>query len=250
MPLGDAAIVSLAKARKAATELYAKVKLGGDPAGERIESQERAGDTMFAALAAFMPYQETRLRPLSLKQVKRHLLKHCRPLHSLPLAKIDRRTVSKRMASIATKNGPVESNRVRSSLAACFEWRIREGWTENNPADGGNRAPERSRERVLSDAELRAIWQATDDNSDYSAILRLLLLTACRVSEIGSLRWSEVRDGAIELPAGRVKNKHAHRIPLAPMAAAILYIRVSNFALRSTRALSLSCLDFARSSAT
>jgi hypothetical protein len=47
---------------------------------------------------------------------------------------------------------------------------------ESNPAAGGSRAPEQSRDRVLGDDELRAIWAATADDRDNSAIVRLLML--------------------------------------------------------------------------
>ena len=223
--IGNAGVISLAKARKTAADLHAQVRLGADPAGKKAEDRVRAGDTMAAALAAYLPYQQARLKPLSLLQIKRHLLKHCKPLHLLQLTRIDRRTVSARMTAIAAKSGPVESNRVRSSLAAFFAWCVREGWVDANPAAGGSRSPERSRDRVLSDDELKAIWTATADSRDYSAIARLLMLTAQRRDEIGGLKWSEVDSDRIVLPAGRTKNAREHVVPLAPAARAILDAR-------------------------
>ena len=57
---------------------------------------------------------------------------------------------------------------------------------------GTNRAvPERSRERVLSDAELAAIWQACGAD-DYGRIVQLLILTGQRREEVGGMRWEEV----------------------------------------------------------
>jgi integrase len=44
---------------------------------------------------------------------------------------------------------------------------------------------------VLSDEELKVIWQASPD-SDFGCILRLLILTAQRREEIGGLRRSEI----------------------------------------------------------
>jgi integrase len=220
--IGDDGIISLAKARKTAADLHARVRLGGNPASEKAEGRARAAATMAAALAGYMPYQKARLKPLSLVQVERHLLKHCRPLHALELARIDRRAVTMRMTAIAAKSGPVEANRVRSSLAAFFGWCIREGFAETNPAAGGNKNPEKSRERVLEDVELKAIWSATADGRDYSAIIRLLMATGCRVSEIGSLRFSEISADAIELPAERTKNKRTHVLPLSRVMRTII----------------------------
>jgi integrase len=53
---------------------------------------------------------------------------------------------------------------------------------------------EQSRERILSDAELVAIWRAVDAATDFGAIIRLLMLTGARRSEIADLRWSELAD--------------------------------------------------------
>jgi integrase len=221
--IGDAGVISLAKARKTAADLHARVRLGGDPAGERFEERARAADTMATALTAYLEHQRAKLRPRSFAQVSRHLLRHSKPLHSLQLAKIDRRAIAMRLATIAAQAGPVEANRTSASLAAFFAWAIREGIVDgSNPAAGTTRRPERPRDRVLDNAELTAIWAATADDSSYSAIVRLLLLTGQRITEIGALRWSEIVDGRILLPASRTKNDRAHTVPLSAAARAII----------------------------
>ena len=57
---------------------------------------------------------------------------------------------------------------------------------------------------------------------DFNTIVRLLLLTGCRASEIGSLRWSEVFSDRIVIAAERVKNGRAHTVPLTAQMRAIL----------------------------
>lgn len=220
--LGSATALSLAQVRKTASELHAKVRLGRDPAGEKAEGRVRAGETMAAALQSYLTLQRTRLKPLSVVQVERHLGKHAKPLHGLQLGKIGRREVAARLAAITARSGPVESNRVRASLSAFFAWAIREGLIDANPVVGTGRHEEKSRERVLNDDELKAIWTATADDGDYCAIVRLLMLTAARANEIGALRWSEVFADRIALPPGRTKNSRPHLLPLAPVARAIL----------------------------
>jgi len=105
-----------------------------------------------------------------------------------------------------------------------FAWAIGEGLVEANPVIGTNKASEsKSRERVLSDAELAAIWKAAPDN-DYGRIVKLLMLTAQRREEIGGLAWSEIdRTGKlIALPSGRTKNNRPHDVPLSDPAMAVL----------------------------
>ena len=225
LTLGSATAVPLAQARKIAAELHAKVRLGRDPAGEKAEGRMRAAETMAAVLQIYLARKRASLKPGSYAGVERHLLKHCKPLHGLPLAKVDRRTITNRIAVVATKSGPVEANRVSSSLAAFFAWGLREGLVDINPAAGGNRAPEQSRERVLDDNELKAIWNATEDDDDYAAIVRLLMLTGARAGEIGGLRWSEIDGDRILLPAARTKNAREHVIPLAAATRALLDAR-------------------------
>ena len=50
--------------------------------------------------------------------------------------------------------------------------------------------------RVLSDAELVAIWKACPD-SDYGRIVKLLILTGQRREEIGGLKHSEIVDDSM-----------------------------------------------------
>jgi integrase len=93
---------------------------------------------------------------------------------------------------------------------------------------GTNKTGEdKPRERQLSDAELSAIWNAAPA-SDYGRIVRLLMLTAQRRDEIGSLSWSEIEPpddpakALIALPAARTKNGRPHDVPLSRPALAIL----------------------------
>ena len=93
---------------------------------------------------------------------------------------------------IVNENGPHAAVRARQSLSAMFAWAIGEGIAEANPVIGTNKpAQEVSRDRVLSEAELRLVWQQAGDG-DFGDILRLLILTGQRREEVGGMRWSEV----------------------------------------------------------
>jgi integrase len=74
---------------------------------------------------------------------------------------------------------------------------------------------------VLSDDELKIIWDALGPD-DYSAIIKLLILTGCRREEVGSLSWPEVAGDRIVLPPQRTKNSREHIVPITPAARAIL----------------------------
>ena len=73
------------------------------------------------------------------------------------------------------------------------------------------------RERVLSDAELAAIWKACGDD-DYGKIVRLLILTGCRRHEIGGMCWSEIDREArhVDVACGaEQKQNRAHAAAVA-----------------------------------
>jgi integrase len=74
------------------------------------------------------------------------------------------------------------------------------------------------RSRVLNDGELRALWAATEDGSDFGLIVRLCLWTGCRRSEAGGMAWSELDGGLWAIPSQRTKNGRPLVLPLPHQA--------------------------------
>jgi integrase len=222
MTLGKWPKLSAKGARDLVDVLAAKVALGQDPAQEKFESRTRKES--FAEIAGdYLAALATRLRPRSLEEVRRHLNNHATPLHGLPVAKMQRRDVAELLTAIAAGSGPVAANRVRSSISAMFHWAMKAGIAEANPAAFTNKEGERSRSRVLNAGELREIWTALPEG-DYGSIVRLLILTGQRRTEIGDLRWSEIdlKRGVICLPPERVKNFRQHSIPMSEAVRSIV----------------------------
>ena len=224
LSLGSAAAITAQKARERASELHARVRLGEDPAGQKIENRTKAAETFGSVVQPFLTHKKGALKPRTFAEVERHLLTNAKRLHGLQIDGIDRRTVAALLSELSTSRGSTVVNHVRASLSAFFGWAMREGLAEANPVIGTNRAVAvSSRDRVLTDDELRSIWAALGDD-DYGNIVRLLVLTGQRRDEIGSLRWCEVDSdkGLIALPGERTKNGKPHDIPLASAALAIL----------------------------
>jgi integrase len=100
---------------------------------------------------------------------------------------------------------------------------MREGLVEANPVIGTNDPAEalQSRDRVLNNAELAAVWRACADN-DFGKIVKLLILTGARRSEISFLRWSEISGNTITIPRSRAKNGVELKLTLPPLAMQIL----------------------------
>src|SRR5262249_15132489 len=168
--------------------------------------------------------KRTSLKPRSFIEVQRNLRKYAAPLHKLRLGDIDRRTVAVLLGQVETSSGAVSRNRLRSVLSAFWTWAIAEGLTETNPVQGTAKADEgASRDRVLTPEELRKLWRGLGEDK-FSGVVRLLLLTAQRRTEIGKLAWSEidVARKLIILPADRVKNSRKHEVPLSSQALAVI----------------------------
>jgi integrase len=223
MVLGSAKSVPLKLARENASKLEARVKLGGDPAMDKEAAHREADNTFGALVDEYLKARKSEWRPRSEAEIRRHLTKHAKSLHKMPIGAVGQRNIANLLNEIAKEAGNVTANRVRASLCAFFGWAIREGikLPEGNVASYTNKRDEKSRERVLTDAELKRIWKSCLDD-DYGAVLKLLTLTGQRANEIAELRWAEVLDEQILLPAERTKNGRPHIIPLSEPAKTIL----------------------------
>jgi integrase len=220
--LGDVSAVSLEDAREAARQTAASVAHGSNPSADR--KKKRTAGTVLEVIEAYLPHAKGRQKPRSYKETERHLRGHAAALHHERAEAVGRRDVTALLERIARRSGPIAANRVRAALSALWTWGLRTGLieAESNPVAFTVRNPEKARERVLDDCELKAIWDATGDDTDYSRIARLCLLTGCRREEIAGLRWSEVQVDKIVIDPNRMKGSVAHEIALLPMISARL----------------------------
>lgn len=212
-------------ARREAKRLLGLVANGKDPADEKAKARLQATDTLSVIADQYLRNAKERLMHRTYSEVERYLLVSWTPLHPVSVFHITRRHSSARIADIASVHGAVSAACARTALSSMFNWAIREGLDiAANPVLGTNQpAQPASRERVLTESELSAIWQACGDD-DCGRIVRLLLLTAQRRDEVGSLQWTEL-DTRLELwtlPATRTKNHREHLLPLVPAALALL----------------------------
>jgi integrase len=234
MKLGAYPALPLREARSLAQKLHAKVVDGQHPAADRKINRAESADTFGKLVDAYLKFQKTELRPSSYAEATRYLESYAKPLHALPLAAVDNRRITKLLAEIAEEiaarngkgKGTVTSNRLRTSIMGCFSWAMKTGLHDHNPVIGTAARKEQTRDRVLTDAEIKALWNHLADD-DYGAIVKLLLLTGQRASEISDLEWSEIDldRGLISLPGARTKNGRPHEIPMSAPVRGILESR-------------------------
>jgi integrase len=119
-----------------------------------------------------------------------------------------------------------QARAVFAALSKFFSWLTQQRKITTNPMTGLHKPPSAPpRDRILTDVEVVKFWKATTTVGEpWSAVLRLLLLTGCRVREIAELSRSEfsAHESAIYLPGERTKNRRPHIVALAPTAREII----------------------------
>ena len=177
-------------------------------------------------VSSYLEFQRGQLRDRSYVEVERYLDRYAKPLHGLPAMAVDRKRIADLLDTIAKEHGSISANRARTNLSALFAWAMRKGLHDQNPVIATEKRKEKSRHRVLTDPELATVWNTLGEG-DYADIVRLLILTGQRASEIGDLHWSEIdfdRD-LISLPAERTKNARPHDVPMSGSVRDILKAR-------------------------
>lgn len=142
-------------------------------------------------------------------------------LGKLPIEAVVRRDVSTMLAPIREKH-PARAGSVLSHTSALFAWLLDADRIAANPCAGIRQPEAVSRDRVYTDPEIRAIWNAAlAIGRPYSQFLRLLLVTAQRRKQVACMKWSEI-DDARQLWTSPTKEKRLHPLPLSDLALEIV----------------------------
>ncbi|TXN00563.1 DUF4102 domain-containing protein [Methylobacterium sp. WL64] len=229
--IGPYPLFDLGSARAAAREALQMAARGRDPVLEKKASVE-------AALAA----ERDTVRAIAAEYVERHLKPNSKPRYAAEAEALLRNHViarwgDRRIGEITRKDAialtdaltdggmGVGANRVFSAARALFNWALEREVIETTPfLRLKPPLAEASRDRVLSDAEVRFVWLAADRvGYPFGTLVQLLLLTAQRRDEVARITWAEIdANGVWTLSAARTKNSREHLVPLPSPARAIL----------------------------
>src|SRR6516164_1320658 len=224
--LGDFTALTFEQARLAAKQTLGRVALGEDPQGDKQAERLGSARTLRSVVDDYLAMKAGQLRPNTLRELRRYLTgPYFKSLHAVDVNAIVRADVAVCLNRIAQGSGAIVARAARAQLATFFSWCLRQGVCQQNPVIGTeNGGPAKSRERVLSDSEVSAIWHACGELNDFGKIVRLLICIPCRRQEIGALTWNEVdrNNGMLVLSSTRTKNKRELRLPLLPLAQSII----------------------------
>ena len=234
LTIGPYPAIDLAVVRRRAQEALGALAGGIDPAGVKRASKvaaragEAAHDRLSDVAGDFIEKHAKRKNgAIWAAETERLLRVEILPkLGAKRIGDVSRVDVHNILDDVIDRGSPVTANRVLAVLRKLYNWSIERGVVMVSPVDR-IKAPtvENSRDRVLSNDEIRSVWQAFERIGwPFGAVGQLLLLTGARRTEVAASRWSEFDTAARSwtIAAERSKNGIAHTIPLSDKALEIL----------------------------
>ena len=234
LTIGPYPAVDLATARKRAQEAIGDLAGGGDPAAEKKAAREAhkahhsATDRMENVAAVFVEkHAQRKAGALWAAETERLLRVEIIPkLGARRLNEVTKAHTHDLLDEIVERGSPTTANRALAVLKKLGNWSVERGIIAVSPFAGIKPpAPERARDRVLSNDELSVAWRAFETVGwPFGDIAKLLLLIGARRDEVAEGRWSEI-DLDVKtwtIARERSKNGVAHEIPLSDKAVEIL----------------------------
>ncbi len=222
MKIGSFPMVSLADARRKAMELARDAELGA------LQPQEVSEKLVCPTLGDIIPDFIRLYAKPNTKDWKgtQSILTKFDPVAKKRLDEIKRTDVVRILDDIVASGTPARANRALAAIKKLMNWCVDRGVIEISPvAHLRPPAKEKSRDRVLSHAEMQILWHAAiAEGYPFKQFVQVLMLTGQRRGEVAGMRWSEVdlEEGIWTLPANRVKNGRLHVVPLSAQAIDIL----------------------------
>jgi integrase len=235
--------LTLAAARRLATDALSKVEHGINPAQEKRSQIDAARDAAATReadsvenLAVQFIERYAKVKNKSWKQVeaifRREVLPRWKGGTVHEITKEDVEDLIDRIAA----DRPIMANRTLATVRKWFSWMA-------GRSKGGRKAmlkarlrtapclgveapgQERSRERTLTDAEIALLWAAANEEREpFRSFVRVLLLTGQRRGEISGMRHDEIDvcKALWSLPGTRTKNGKPHIVPFSNQVLAII----------------------------
>jgi integrase len=216
----------LSTAREAALEALRDIAKEKKEVQRRAEARQRANS--FASVAdEFIMRHVRKLRSGGDTEavIRRELISRW---GDRPIVEITRRDVIAMVEEISDTGRRATAHKVFACGSALFNWVVARERLEHSPFAGvqvsalaGHTEP---RQRVLSDSEIRTLWQATGLGYPAGPFIKMLLITGQRLREVANAQWQEfdLDAGLWTIPPERMKGDAAHEVPLPPVAVEIL----------------------------
>jgi integrase len=183
--IGNAALMDIEAARKKARVIIAAIKAGED----------RAGPQSFQAIAEQWLKRHVEKNGLrSRGEIHRLLTSHVLPAwQGRNFTSIKRSDVTALLDHVEDKHGARQADYVLAIVRGICNWYASRHDDYATPIvkGMGRRSIKASeRKRILSDDEIRAVWEAA--SGTFGDLVKLLLLTGQRLDKVASMRWDDI----------------------------------------------------------
>jgi len=235
--IGTVALIpSVAEARDRARESLQKAQKGINPVQERREAEEAAkiakktapARTFAAAADRYLrEHVEQHTKPSTIRETKRIFDRDVTPRwRERPIAEITRQDVSEVLDEIAGRGAMVQANQTLKRLKTLFRWALDEELIIADPTIRvRKRVRETARDRALRHDEIHLFWAGCEKVGwPFGPMFKLLLLTAQRRDEVGTMEWPEIDvDKRVwTIPRQKAKNDRTHEVHLSELALEII----------------------------
>ena len=224
--LGRHGEITAEEARKQAASAVARIKQGEDPVAKPLERTFTVADLAERYMEAHVKVHcNAHTQGIYAGSLRNHVLP---ALGTKAVAAVGRAEVA--AFHYRLRETPRAANRALMVLSKMYS--LAEAWgmapASGNPCRFVLRYKEGRRERFLTEEEYRRVGRALREleaegpgPAQAAAALRLLMLTGCRLSEVLTLRWSDVDRKSGELRLRDAKTG-ARMVPLTPAALEVL----------------------------
>ena len=216
--------ISLSDARLMANEKLRMVILGKDPA--ELPPPPPPKDTVERVVRLFIKrYAKTQNK--TWQETERILEREILPFWGeRAIQTITRRDVVERVDSIMDRGKDYMANKLLAILRKLFSWSLERDIIQASPAAGLTLPGKvRSRDRVLTEEEIHAVWNASKKMGyPFCPIFQLLTATGQRLNEVASMTWADVdlKKKIWTIEADDNKPERLHMVPLSPLAMSII----------------------------
>jgi integrase len=223
LSLGEHPHVSVDDARRKVGEQRALLARDIDPADERNQLRNDLTLAEFVR-QEYMPHAKLHKETWheDFLKLDRRILP---ALGHLRLRAISPRDVSAYLATRKEETSAVTGNHYRTLIRRVLNLAVKWGFLEKNPAGGQEKFKEPPlRERYLTAEQITPFLAALDKHDDRlsAAVIKLLLFTGCRKSEILKLCWEQVKLDEERIFLKKTKNGKSRSVLLNSLALGVL----------------------------
>jgi integrase len=233
--IGDYRELDLTDARDKAIKFKADLREGIDPI---LERRIRRDDAVTSSENTFSEwvvryldeYSATNHKQKTHDEIKRVFAANFQDWNDLPIASITSDAINSKLQKINRRTGnksKIAGNRYFAYLRAFFSWATPLCPVMDQHPMIYLKKPKKKeipRDRALTIDEVVFLWMALPASGEFQGIVRTLILTGARRSEVAGMEWGEVdlKAGTWRLPASRAKEAKKKEIPLSPTLLSII----------------------------